>query len=82
MITKISRLENSLENPFDSRRINDPQGLIDDLVSQTTRQAQAIRALNLEVKSLKETIEKQNKKEKKLIGDLSDITPEKLEKES
>ncbi len=71
-----------MENPFDSRRINDPQGLIDDLVSQTTRQAQAIRALNLEVKSLKETIEKQNKKEKKLIGDLSDITPEKLEKES
>lgn len=71
-----------MENPFDSRRINDPQGLIDDLVSQTTRQAQAIRALNLEIKSLKETIEKQNKKENKLIGDLSDITPEKLEKES
>ena len=79
---KISRLENKLENPFDIRRINDPQGVIDDLIAQTTRQAQSIRSLNLEIEELKKTIEKQNKKEKKLIGDLSDITPEKLEKES
>ena len=41
-------------NPFDERRENDPQGLIDDLLAQTTRQAREIHRLNKLVESLQQ----------------------------
>ena len=42
-----------MENPFNIRRISDPQGVIDDLVGQTTRQAVGIRTLEKEIERLK-----------------------------
>lgn len=47
-------------NPFDTRRQVDPQGLIDDLVAQTTRQAQAINALNKEIENFKALLDQNN----------------------
>lgn len=41
------------ENPFDVRRMSDPQGLIDDLVGQTSRQCKAIGDLMKEIDRLK-----------------------------
>jgi len=43
---------------WDERRISDPQGAIDDLIKQTSKQAKAIHDLNLEVKRLQEIIDK------------------------
>jgi hypothetical protein len=40
------------ENPFDKRRQDDPQGLIDDLVKQTARQAAEINRLNQRIAEL------------------------------
>jgi len=49
-------------DPFDVRRHKDPQGLIDDLVQQTTRQARAIYDLGQEIARLKKAIEAAEKK--------------------
>lgn len=38
---------------FEERRLSDPQGLIDDLVGQTTRQAVAISEKNTEIDRLR-----------------------------
>lgn len=51
---KTSMKINEIE-AFASRRISDPQGTIDDLVKQTTRQGLAIRVLTEEIKVLKES---------------------------
>lgn len=44
-------------NPFDERRLSDPQGVIDDLLKQTSRQAGAIHKLTTENEKLKEEVE-------------------------
>ena len=43
---------------FDTRRQADPQGVINDLIGQTTRQAAAINLLAKENERLKEIFEK------------------------
>jgi len=50
------------ENPFDTRRKEDPQGVIDDLLKQSTRQAGSIHRLREEVKELRKENEKFKKK--------------------
>jgi hypothetical protein len=45
---------------FEDRRKVNPQGVIDDLISQTTRQAVAIHSLTAEVERLRESLEKEN----------------------
>lgn len=48
------------ESPFDVRRKEDPQGVIDDLIAQTARQAKEINRLNKLVKELQEHAQKTN----------------------
>lgn len=43
-----------MQTTFDERRISDPQGTIDDLIVQTTRQAVAVHELTIRVKSLED----------------------------
>lgn len=50
-----------MNTAFEDRRQNDPQGLIDDLVKQTTKQAKSIHDLTKEVESLKKELEKLKK---------------------
>ena len=54
-------------NPFDERRQKDPQGLIDDLVAQTTRQAREIHRLNQLVESLQKKEAEPEKPAKKRV---------------
>lgn len=42
------------ESPFDIRRQEDPQGVINDLIAQTARQAKEINRLNKLVQELQE----------------------------
>ncbi|RDJ35421.1 MAG: hypothetical protein DWQ19_11435 [Crenarchaeota archaeon] len=46
---------------FEERCQNNPQGVIDDLVKQTTRQAKAIHDQNKEIERLNGEIENLNK---------------------
>jgi polyhydroxyalkanoate synthesis regulator phasin len=50
------------KDPFEERRQSDPQGLINDLVAQTVRQAKAIHELTKEVEQLKKQIQDLEKK--------------------
>jgi hypothetical protein len=43
---------------FGQRRLHDPQGVIDDLIQQTTRQGRAIYDLNQEIVKLNKEIVK------------------------
>lgn len=38
---------------FENRRVSDPQGVIDDLLAQTARQAKCIHDLNTQIEKLK-----------------------------
>jgi hypothetical protein len=54
--TKTKNCLKSSETPFERRRLNDAQGLIDDLLAQTARQAKTIHERGLQVEKLtKET---------------------------
>jgi hypothetical protein len=58
-------MEGKMEkNPFDTRRQEDPQGVIDDLLKQTSKQAKRIHDLSEEVKGLRKENEKLLKKQK------------------
>jgi hypothetical protein len=52
------------KNPFDTRRQEDPQGVIDDLLKQSSKQAGKIHSLSEEVKELRKENEKLLKKKK------------------
>lgn len=56
-----------MNTAFEDRRQNDPRGLIDDLVKQTTRQAKAIHDLNKENEELKKRVEKLEKANVKAV---------------
>jgi hypothetical protein len=60
------------KTPFERRRLNDAQGLIDDLLAQTARQAKAIHKRGLEIDKLtKETVKLTKEIEKiKKSGDI------------
>ncbi len=45
-----------MENPFDLRRIGDPQGVIDDLIGQISRQAASIYEQSLLIEKCKALI--------------------------
>lgn len=69
---------------FEERRKNDPQGLINDLVGQTTRQAKEIHRLTEENKLLKtkvpeplamEVFTEKPKRGRKKIVDTSKVLP-------
>ncbi len=58
-----------MTEPFEQRRFDDPQGLIDDLVKQTTKQGRdiadkrrKIEELNTEIESLKKSKKKKARK--------------------
>lgn len=44
------------KDPFEDRRQSDPQGLINDLVAQTVRQAKKINELTKQVEALTKQI--------------------------
>jgi uncharacterized coiled-coil protein SlyX len=47
---------------FEDRRKTDPQGVIDDLVKQTARQAKAIHELSQRTAELEEALEKSSQR--------------------
>lgn len=49
-----------MENPFDLRRQNNPQGVIDDLLKQITRQCVGLRDAGVEVDRLKALLTEAN----------------------
>lgn len=49
---------------FGERRQTDPQGVIDDLIGQTTKQAKAIQELNQQLKKLEKEYENLKKQVK------------------
>lgn len=54
---------------FADRRRTDPQGVIDDLLAQTTRQGKAIFELNHRLENQRKVIEQQ----KKLIDEVTEF---------
>lgn len=53
-------------NIFEERRKKDPQGLIDNLLKQTAKQAREIHNKNKEIENLKKEISKLKKKMEKI----------------
>lgn len=67
LIASFNRLKPIKEpdNPFDVRRIRDPQGAIDDLLKQSIRQAKTIHEKNQEIAKLAKELAKLTKKMEK-----------------
>ena len=72
LLATTPKTKSSPKSAFERRRLDDAQGLIDDLLAQTTRQAKTIHKRGLEIDKLnKETVKLTKEIEKiKKSGDV------------